>query len=222
MSLDARRVHVMDRLVRVYGYGREAAAGIVGNLEAESGIIPERVEGSRRANPRYARGWDGKRSRHNAIDIQNRSSRRRRGPRRPGIGLAQWTSRGRRNRFFAFSHVGVAPGEFIIYFMDHQIAYLVDELATRYRRLNRLLRRPGTSLNDAADGVVYDFERPGSVLEPNPNRPGKKRRRSRSDPQVQRIFQERRRRARGALRAYDAAYPRSNAQPAQPAPATAS
>ncbi|MEO1731766.1 MAG: phage tail tip lysozyme [Pseudomonadota bacterium] len=220
ISLDQRRVYVMSKLVTTYGYSREAAAGIVGNLEAESGVMPERVEGSGRATPRYSRDWNGRRVRHTAADIQNRSRRARTGPRRPGIGLAQWTSGNRRRGMYAFAHVGIAPGEFIIYFMDHQIAYLVHELATSYRRLDRQLRRPGVSVDDASDGMIYDFERPGSILEPDPNRPGRKRRRPRSDPQVQEKLRERRQRSHRALRAYDATVPRGSTTPQAPQGAT--
>ena len=218
VGLAERQVHVMARLIGTYGYSREAAAGIVGNLTAESGVMTERVEGSRADTPRTAQGFRQSRgrfivARHSAADIMNRSQRGSVGPRKPGIGLAQWTTAGRRRGLFAASHAGVSPGEFVIYFMDHQIAYLARELANDYRGLDRRLRRGGVTVDDASDDVVYDFERPGSVLEPDPARPGQQRRRARSDPQVQDVFRDRRRLSQGAFDAYERAFPR------EPAPA---
>lgn len=205
VPMTQRRVYIMDQLVRRYGFPAAGAAGIVGNLDRESGLLPERVEGSRAAQPRTAPPMGGgARRRHSASQIMNRSRRPAQGPRLPGVGLAQWTTRARRAGLFAARMGTIAPGAGVLFFMDLQIAYLVSELRQHYRGLNRQLRRRIVTLNDAADGFVYDFERPGALLEDDPTRPGRKRRRPRTDPQVQRVFAERRRAARAALQAYTA------------------
>ena len=52
----ARVLRVMHLLVHRYGFPVNGAAGIVGNLVAESGVLPNRIEGSRTATPMRAPG----------------------------------------------------------------------------------------------------------------------------------------------------------------------
>lgn len=160
ISIEARRLYIMERLVLHHGYPVDAAAGIVGNLDSESGLLPERVEGSRPANPRTAAAMRGNRRRFSAADIMNRSRSGGIGPRRPGAGLAQWTSSGRRRTFFAHRFKGVQLGAGILFFMDPQIDALVTELQTSYRRLERSLRNPNTSRDQAADDFFMTTNAP--------------------------------------------------------------
>ena len=46
VSRSDRMLHAMELLVDTYHYPVNGAAGIVGNLMGESGLIPSRVEGS--------------------------------------------------------------------------------------------------------------------------------------------------------------------------------
>ncbi|MGJ8623411.1 MAG: phage tail tip lysozyme [Yoonia sp.] len=202
---DDRYYYVMDRLIRVHGFSRNAAAGLVGNMIHESGVLPERIEGSAAATPRYAprrqrSGNPGARRRHSATSVRTRPIG---GPHYGGIGLVQWTS-GRRAYLFGLQPAGVAIGDFVIYFMDAQIDGVAAELQRSYRRVNRFLRRAGVTRDAAADEVVYRYEIPGRVLRRNPNPPPRMLLRPRNDPQVQRVFRARR---AGAATA-DAAYGR--------------
>ncbi|MBJ3763670.1 S8 family serine peptidase [Maribius pontilimi] len=209
VPLDQRRVHVMERLIDHYRFPVNAAAGIVGNLESESGILPERLESAARATPRLALALRGPRRRFSAQEVRDRSRRLGRGPRLPGVGLAQWTTARRRRLPFAHRYRGVTLGAYVLYFMDVQIDVLVSELGNTagFRTLLRNLRDASRTVNQAADDFVYIYEIPGRLLEPDPARPGRRRRRARTDPQAQAVFAERRARAQRALAAYRAAHP---------------
>lgn len=189
-----REAYVVDRLHTQYGFSIEAAAGIVGNLRAESGVLPSRIEGSAAATPMRARNFAGGTTDFTAEDIMNRSSSAGVGPRMPGIGLAQWTSSGRRSGLFQ------TYGADVLFDMNAQIDYLVGEIRAN-ASLNTALTAAGVTLNDAADEVVYNFEIPGSILDGSGNKL------PRTDPAVQAVFGVRRANAQRALAAYQAAHP---------------
>ena len=198
VSAEDRRRYVMNALITRYGYAANAAAGLVGNLWAESGILPNRVEGSRRSDPMRARDFHGRTRTFTAAEIMNRSRRARRGPRRPGVGLAQWTSSGRRAGLFRHAFNGTVRGGDILFDMDAQIDYLVHELGSTHRHVDRVLRNPGVSLEDASDTVLFRYETPASVLRPGGGL------RARNDPAVRGVRDERRRYSRAALAAHRA------------------
>jgi hypothetical protein len=184
-----------------YGYPVNGAAGLVGNLIAESGLIPNRIEGSRERTPMRARDFSGNEVDFTPDDVMNRDAATQAGPRLPGVGLAQWTSRDRRAGLFRHVYHGQQLGTAILTNMDAQIDYLVTELCTRYAHVDAVLRTSAISVDDATDEVVYSFEVPGAILDQGTPR----RRLPRTDPQVQAVFQERRRRAHVALQAYQPA-----------------
>lgn len=163
-TIDQRRKYVMSVLVKKYNYPPNAAAGIVGNLESESNIIPNRVEGSVSANPMEALGLDGKRRKFSVDEIMGRSVPRRYGPQKPGIGLAQWTYSTRRAGLFQHSYNGKKYGGDILFDMDAQIDYLVKELRKDFARLNKILQASSVSVNQASDAFLRIFERPGSII----------------------------------------------------------
>ncbi len=189
---DERIVYVMDGLIHQSGFSVNAAAGIVGNLLAESGVLPSRIEGSAAATPMRSTGFDGNTRNFTPADIMNRNSSAGVGPRLPGIGLAQWTSGARRSGLFAQS------GAAVLFDMDAQVDYLVGEIQGR-ANLNATLTANGITVNDAADEVVYNFEIPGAILDGNGNK------RPRTDPAVQTVFGVRRANAQRAFNAYQAA-----------------
>ena len=76
--------------------------------------------------------------------------------------------------------------------------YLVSELKA-HSDLSARLGAAGVTVENAADDIVYEFEIPGAILDG-------KRKRPRSDPAVQAVFQVRRRSAHQALTAYQAAH----------------
>ena len=129
---------------------------------------------------------------------------RERGPRLAGVGLAQWTAKDRRRGLFEHRFEGAQPGAAIVFNMEAQVDYLVHELKMSFGTLDSLLRKPSVTVDEAAAEVVYDFERPGSVLK---KVDGKAQRRSRDDPKVQKVFTERRKPAHTALVDFREAHP---------------
>lgn len=190
---DDRMRYVVRRLVETYGYPINGAAGVVGNLWAESGVIPPRIEGSRPETPLRARDFDGNTVAFTADQVMNRDKAGRVGPRLPGVGLAQWTSAGRRSGLFAHRYNGLQLGAAVLFDMDAQVDYLDHELQQSYRRVHGVLTRPGVTVDDAADEVLYKFEVPGSILAGGAKLP-------RQDARVQAVFRQRRKHAARALR----------------------
>jgi hypothetical protein len=188
--------HVMSALVGRYRYPANGAAGIVGNLYSESGVLPNRVEGSRPQTPMRARDFGNQMVDFTPDEIMNRDARSRRGPRLPGIGLAQWTSSGRRAGLFQHTYAGRQAGPDILSDLDAQIDYLVTELGRSYRRVDAVVRDPQVSVDRASDEVVYSFEVPGRVIGPD------RRRLPRTHPQVQDVFRDRRIQSHRAHRAH--------------------
>lgn len=200
-----RMRYVVDRLVRVHGYPVNAAAGIVGNLQAESGVLPSRVEGSAGATPLRARGFRGRTATFTPQQVMDRSKQTKTGPEAPGVGLAQWTTTGRRAALFQQTGGGDAPlGASVLFNMDAQIDFLASELKAS-KGLNDRLTNAAVTVDQACDDVVYDFEIPGAILDG-------KRKRPRSDPAVQAVFRVRRGNAQAALRAYQAAQQQGSPQ----------
>jgi hypothetical protein len=188
---------VMDLLVNVHGFPANGAAGIVGNLQAESGVMPNRIEGSRPETPLRAPNFAGGVSDFSALEVMNRNRATGVGPRLPGIGLAQWTSALRRARLFQHVFEGVAHGADILFHMEAQVDYLANELAASFPHVNALLRRGDVSVNDACDEVAYRFEVPGVVLDENGHLL------PRSHPRVQGLFNARRPMAQRALQVFE-------------------
>jgi Phage tail lysozyme len=193
MRVQERVVYAMNLLVGTHGYPVNGAAGIVGNLNAESGVLPSRIEGSAPDTPMRARNFAGKVTDFTPDEIMNRSASAGTGPRLPGVGLAQWTAAGRRSGLFT-------PGSGILFDMDAQIAFLVNELPG-YPALNASLTAPGVTPESASDDFVYQFEVPASILDAD------RHLLPRTDPAVQATFAARRRLARHALDAYRAVHP---------------
>ena len=195
VSGDDRMRHAMRRLVDHYGYPVNGAAGLVGNLWAESGVIPNRIEGSRPDSPMRAKDFDGKVVDFTADQVMSRDRARRQGPFLPGVGLAQWTSPGRRAGLFTHSFNGVRLGANVLFDMDAQLDYLDHELRSSYTRVRRVLTADDVSVEDASDEVLYNFEIPGAILHNGSKLP-------RTDARVQGVLHHRREFASRALRAY--------------------
>ena len=174
-----------------YGYPVNGAAGLVGNLQAESGVLPQRVEGSASDTPMRAPSFAGPAADFSADEIMSRSHSARTGPRLPGIGLAQWTSPGRRTGLFAHTFRGVRLGPRILFDMDAQVDYLVTELRGAGHA------GPAVTVDGASDEVVYSFEIPGALLSGGRKLP-------RSDSRAIAVFERRRPLGRSAERIYTA------------------
>jgi Phage tail lysozyme len=211
IPIEERYVYLMTLLVDTYGYSVNGAAGILGNLAPESGLLPDRLEQSRPDTPLLAPGMRfnpnkkphagpdaGPRATFTADEIMNRRQSTLYGPWYGGIGLAQWTDSSRRKGLFHWKWQGRELGASIVYNMDAQLEYLVHELKGR-PGLDAKLRNAGITVDDACDSFAYDFETPGSMLDEH------KHRLPRTDPHVQAVFTVRRPYAHQALNAYRAA-----------------
>lgn len=186
-----RMKYAMRLLTDKYGYPSNGVAGIVGNLYAESEILPNRIEGSKSETPMISRDFYNNIREFTPEEIMNYNKSAKIGPNKPGIGLAQWTLSSRRKGLFNHIYEGQRLGAKILFNMDAQIDYLVTELRTIYKGVNKILNKVNVSLNEASDEVVYNFEIPGSILSPT-GPDGKRRRLPRTDMQVQNIFNKRR------------------------------
>lgn len=77
---------------------------------------------------------------------------------RVGYGLCQWTSSGRKAGLLAFAkEQGKSIGD-----ENMQIDYLIHELSTGYKKVFEVLKN-ATSVKEASDVVVLQYERPASV-----------------------------------------------------------
>jgi Uncharacterized protein conserved in bacteria (DUF2272) len=74
---DARVLRVMELLVNRYRYPVNGAAGLVGNLIAESSVLPNRIEGSHSATPMRAPDFTGRLRDFTADQVRDRSFGRR-------------------------------------------------------------------------------------------------------------------------------------------------
>jgi hypothetical protein len=187
-SREARVRRIMELLVHTYHYPVNGAAGLVGNLIAESGAQPDRIEGSHTDTPMRARDFTGRVRDFTPDEVRNRDRSRGIGPRLPGVGLAQWTSPNRRTGLFRHSFRGRVLGSAILSDLDAQVDFLVTELCGDYRAVDARLRSPGVTVDQASDVVLLRFERPASVL----NKPV-------TDPGVQQVLATRRGYAARAL-----------------------
>jgi Phage tail lysozyme len=193
---DQRIRSVMNLLTQSYQYPVNGAAGIVGNLWAESGVLPNRIEGSQLATPWRSKNFQGQWTDFTAEQVMNRHSQKRQGPRYPGIGLAQWTSAKRRRGLFEHLFQGRPLGAAILFNLEAQVDYLVTELQGAYAAVNAILIMPDVTVNAASDEVVYGFETPGALL----SKQG--RRLARHHPNVQAVFAQRRVHAQRALQVF--------------------
>jgi LysM repeat protein len=199
VPVDQRMLYVMERLVAA-GYPVNGAAGIIGNLYIESGIIPNRLQGSKSRTPMRARDFSGVERDFTPEEIMRRDEKARLGPRLGGIGLAQWTYQARRDRLFAHEYGGRVLGPQILFDMDAQLDYLLTELK-RSKHIRRVVAAAAVTTDDAADEILYEFERPASIIAGGKRLP-------RSHPRVQDVFAERRASAQRALRVWRDAHPR--------------
>ncbi len=162
VPLRDRRVAVMRILTQRYGYPVNGAAGVVGNLEAESGIIPNRVQQSKASTPMTSPDSNGVVTTWTAQQIMDRKEGQS-GPKTGGIGLAQWTFWTRREGLFKYEYKGTVLGANILFDMDAQLDYLVHELEDPkgpFRHVDETLRKAGVTVDEASDIFLHDFEAP--------------------------------------------------------------
>ena len=193
--------YVMDLLVNKYHFDEIVAAGIVGNLIEESNLIPNKIETAKDNAPMKAEDVNGNIDTFSAQQIMDRvykeNGQHNHGPRKPGVGLLQWTFPAFRRGLFQHNYQGKVLGSDILYNMDAQVDYLVSQLRTlqEFRGLyNDIVN--SNSLNSVSDDIAYDFARPGRIFDKN------KEKLPRSDPSVQSVFANRREASTNALNIY--------------------
>ena len=143
------------------GMTKEGAAGTMGNLYAESGIIPARVEilclqrlkeaGKIYTNATYtAFVDDGTISRAEFLNPLP--------GKQYGYGLCQWTSPGRKAGLYDLCRSrSVSIGD-----VDAQLDFLIHELKTSYQGVWKILTQT-TEVLTASNRVLIDFEQPANT-----------------------------------------------------------
>ena len=133
------------------GYTRAGAAGIMGNIYAESGLNPSNIQNTFEKKLGSDDVYTGK--------INNKSySKSQFAGDSAGYGLAQWTYKTRKKKLYEAT---IEKGK-SINDLNAQLDYLVNELASDYSRVNNKLKST-SSINDASDAMLLDFEKPAGA-----------------------------------------------------------
>lgn len=151
---------IWERL-KTFGLTDAGAAGLMGNLQAESGLIPNRLEilciKRYRENlhvtytdESYTKGVDtGTISRSEFLSPMGKQY---------GYGLAQWTSPNRKAGLYDLcKSKGVSIGD-----LDTQIEWLITELKTSYKQVYSVLTSTN-NIRTASDIVLTKFEVPANA-----------------------------------------------------------
>lgn len=157
---------IWDKLIAA-GLTQAGAAGLLGNLDAESGLNPQNLQNTCEAklgftDAGYTVAVDNGAYPNFADD-------------RAGYGIAQWTYPSRKAALLAHAKAqGLSIGD-----LEMQVDYLLQELRTTFKTLWDKLRTTA-SVREASDCVLLDFERPASVSDPDKLRAAKDRRAARA------------------------------------------
>lgn len=153
----SKAVTPTDPTYRIWSYllgklGNEyGVAGLMGNLEAESGLHPDRVQGdipySNESKEYTAKVDNGTITEYDFVYN---------GPGGGGYGLAQWTYHTRKQGLYDMWKSG---GYDSIGSLELALDYLWHELTTSYKGVVSVLKS-ATSVREASDKVLHDFERP--------------------------------------------------------------
>lgn len=123
------------------------AAGLIGNLMAESHLDPKRVQDD--FDPEYASKVD-----QGIISREDFANDGR------GFGIAQWTDSGRKAALYDFiKGKGGSIADFGL-----QLAFLVQELQSNYSGVYKKLTTTN-SVREASDAVLHDYEAPADQSE---------------------------------------------------------
>lgn len=134
--------YLCDRLGNAYG-----AAGLMGNLYAESALRSDNLQNAYEAQLGYTNAEYAK-----AVDSGSYTNFVKDGA---GFGLAQWTYWSRKQNLLNFAKgKGKSIGD-----LSMQLDYLLQELKTSYSAVYRVLVS-AKSVKEASDAVLLQFERP--------------------------------------------------------------
>lgn len=136
------------------GFTKAGAAGLIGNLNAESGLYPDRVQGDipySDFSKNYTKQIDEGSINENEF-INN-------GPNGGGYGLAQWTYYTRKRSLYRFAkNLNTSIGN-----LETQLKFLLNELKNNYTNSVYKVLIKTESLQEASDTVLYKFENPANA-----------------------------------------------------------
>ena len=139
---------IWDRLISA-GLTPAGAAGLMGNLHAESGLNPRNLQNSFEKKLGYTDAAYTAAVDSGAYDGFVHDG--------AGYGLAQWTYPSRKAALLAYAKArGRSVGD-----LDTQVGYLLQELQSLFPAVLRLLRAT-VSILEASDCVLLQFERPAN------------------------------------------------------------
>ena len=131
------------------GLSPAGAAGLMGNLYAESGLNPQNLQNTYEKKlgytvAAYTAAVDSGKYQNFIHDSA-------------GYGLAQWTYWSRKQNLLAFARAaGKSIGD-----LDMQLDFLFEELSTGYKSVLSTLKT-ATAVRTASDSVLLNFERPAN------------------------------------------------------------
>lgn len=138
--------------LKAKGLTDAGAAGLMGNLYAESGLRPNNLQNS----------YEGKLGMADAeyTEMVDKGSYTNFSNDRAGYGLAQWTYPSRKAALLAYAKaVGASIGS-----LEMQLSFLLKELSEGYKAVLATLKS-ATSVRAASDAVLLQFERPADQSE---------------------------------------------------------
>ena len=138
--------------LKARGLTDAGAAGLLGNLYAESGLRANNLQNS----------YEGKFGMADAeyTELVDKGSYTNFGGDRAGYGLAQWTYPSRKSALLAYAKAaGKSIGD-----LEMQLDFLMQELSGGYKAVLNTLKT-ATSVRAASDAVLLQFERPADQSE---------------------------------------------------------
>lgn len=145
--MDTNVKYIFDYIASICGseYG---AAGLLGNIQAESGIIPYRKQGD------FSSGYTKSIEYTNKVD-NGTISKYEFVHDSIGYGLAQWTFSTRKEKYY--DHVKNRGGS--IGSTENGVSYLVSELQNDYPGVWNVMQT-SNDIKSISDKVLHDFENP--------------------------------------------------------------
>ena len=138
--------------LRAAGMTEAGAAGMMGNLKAESALIPTNLQNTYEHKLGFTDATYTA-----AVDARTYTNFARDGA---GYGLAQWTFHSRKASLLAFAKTqGKSIGD-----LGMQLDFLVREIKSDYPAVWKTLTTTG-SVRAASDAVLLQFERPAGTSE---------------------------------------------------------
>ena len=148
-ATDSTEKHIWNKLISA-GLTEAGSAGLMGNLKAESNLIPNNLQNTFERKLGFTDVTYTA-----AVDAGTYTNFERDGA---GYGLAQWTYHTRKAALLAFAkECRVSVGD-----LDMQLDFLLKELQEGYTGLYNLLRITD-SIQVASDAVLTQFERPADM-----------------------------------------------------------